>query len=174
MAVQTVELNARQDRVGLPIVWRLGKLFNVVPNLRRARVTEDFAYALLDLEGSTQEVEQAVAYLRALGLTGGADATPPLAPAAPEAEIDTLHAISLRLTTVNPQQTTVPVLYRIGKDFEVVVYIDRAQFDEEEGGWVEITIAGPLIAVQRAIAYLHTTGLHVYPFQRSVSDNSNL
>jgi L-aspartate semialdehyde sulfurtransferase ferredoxin len=174
MAVQTVELNARQDKVGLPILWRLGKLFNVVTTLRRARVTEDFAYALVDMEGSTPEVEQSVTYLRGLGLTGGADVTATLAPGAPEADINTAHSISLRLSTVNSAQAQVPVLHRVGKDFDVVVNIDRAAFDEEEGGWVELTLSGPLTAVQRAIAYLHTTGLHVNPFQRSVSDNGNL
>lgn len=174
MAVQTVELNARQNTVGQPIFWRLGKLFNVVPNLRRARVTEDYAYSLLDLSGSTQEIEQAMNYLRGLGLTGGAETPSLTSVAAPEDEIEQANSISLRLSTVQPEQATVPALYRIGKDFDLVVHIDRAAFDEEEGGWVEITLSGPLVEVQRAIAYLHTTGLHVNPFQRSVTDYSNL
>lgn len=173
MAVQSVEINARQETVGLPILWRLNKLFNVVPNLHRARVTEDFGYALLDLEGSTLEVEQAVNYLRTLGLTGGQTASTTTV-GAPEDAVGEANSIPLRLTTVNAAQAKAPILHRIGKDFNAVYTIDSAAFDDEEGGWVEITISGPLTDVQRAIAYLHTTGLSVFPFQRSVTDFSNL
>ena len=80
----------------------------------------------------------------------------------------------MRLTTVNPEQGQVPALYRIGRDFGVVVNLRRAEFDEEEGGSVEVEISGILFDVQRSIAYLHTTGLHVNPRQRSVTDYSNL
>jgi hypothetical protein len=66
------------------------------------------------------------------------------------------------------------VLYRIGRDLGVVVNLQRAEFDEEEGGWIEINISGILFNVQRAIAYLHTTGIHVDPRERSVTDFSNL
>jgi hypothetical protein len=75
---------------------------------------------------------------------------------------------------VNAAQGQVPTLFRIGKDLAVVVNIERAEFDAEEGGSIEIAISGVLSDVQRAIAYLHTTGLHVNPRQRSVSDYSNL
>ena len=56
----------------------------------------------------------------------------------------------------------------------MVVDIEQAEFDDEEGGRIEVTLSGALNAVQRAIAYLHTTGLHVNPHQRSVTDDSNL
>src|SRR5438132_3519291 len=68
MPVSSVELNARQDIVKQPIVWRLGKLFNVVTNIRRARVTDDYGTLLLEIEGSSQEVQQATDYLIGLGL----------------------------------------------------------------------------------------------------------
>lgn len=172
MAVQTVEIHARPHQVRLPVLWRLSRLFNVVPHLRRARVTEDFGYMLLDLEGAAPEVGQASQYLCAMGLMGGQNEPVPVA--APEDEVDRTNSIALRLTAVDAQQARTPVLHRIGKDFNTVYVIDRAAFDEEEGGWLEITLSGPLIDVQRAIAYLHTTGLQVFPFQRSVTDFNNL
>ena len=45
---------------------------------------------------------------------------------------------------------------------------------DEDGGTLEVEISGALLEVQRAIAYLHTTGLSVSPRERSVSDNGNL
>jgi hypothetical protein len=176
MPVIHVELNAGQDTAGQPIIWRLGKLFNVVTNIRRARVTEDYAQVVLNIEGSTQEVVQAADYLRALGILGGGTtvSTAQTLPDPPEAGIAQPNAIYVRLSTVNAAQGHAPILYRVGKDYGVVVNIARASFDDEEGGALEVTISGPLMDIQRAIAYLHTTGLHVNPRQRSVSDYGNL
>jgi hypothetical protein len=174
MPVVPIELNARKELADKPLVWRLGKLFNVVTNIRRARVTEDYAHIALDIEGSSQEVEQAVAYLRSLGVLGESPAaSAPVAGPAPETQIPQPNAIYVRLTTVSSAQGQTPLLYRVGKDFDAVVNIERAAFDEESG-FVEITLSGPLAEVQRAIAYLHTTGIQVNPRQRSVTDYGNL
>lgn len=175
MPLITTELTARHDAARLPVIWRLGRLFNVVTNVRRARVSDDFAAVSLDIEGSPQEVEQATGYLRSLGLLKqDGDALVPARGTEPETLVSRANTIYVRLDPVNPAQFLVPVLYRMGKDFNVVVNIERAAFDEEEGGYVEVAITGTLGEVQRAIAYLHTTGIHVNPRQRSVTDYSNL
>jgi hypothetical protein len=176
MPLVTLDLCAKRNTVRLPIIWRLGREFKVVTNISRARVSEDAAYVRLDIEGSTQEVEQATAYLRSLGLLASEANTALVAGGAsvPEDRVSNARTIDVRLATVNPEQDHVPVLYRVGKDFDVVVNIEQAEFDDEEGGYVEIALSGALAEVQRAIAYLHTTGLHVFPRQRSVTDFSNL
>lgn len=172
-----VELNAQKEVVNQPILWRLGKLFNVVTNIHRARVTEDYGYVSLELEGSTAEVEEATSYLQGLGLLSG-KGTAPTASTLPETSI--LRPITIpitiyvSLTTVNPEQGQSSILHRVGKDYNIVINIEQAAFDEEEGGSIDITISGALLEVQRAIAYLHTTGLRVNPRQRSVTDYSNL
>ncbi len=173
MPVVNVELNARRETVQQPIIWRLGRLFNVVTNIRRARVTEDYGYVLLEMEGSTAEIEQAKAYLAGLGLIQGTgDSTS--ASARPEDTFPQPNTITVRLTAINPEQGRVPAIYRISKDLGVIVNLQRAEFDEEEGGWLEIDISGVLFDVQRSIAYLHTTGIQVNPRQRSVTDYMNL
>ena len=40
MPLVTVDLNAKSNTARLPIIWRLGRLFNVVTNVRRARVSD--------------------------------------------------------------------------------------------------------------------------------------
>jgi hypothetical protein len=175
MPVVTVELNATKEYAEQPLVWRLGKLFHVVTNLRRARITEDYAYLALDIEGSNPAVTEATGYLHALGLIPQGETTFALpAGPLPDTEMPRPSAITVQIRTVNAAQAHAPILYRIGKDYTVVVNIERAALDEEEGGMVEITISGLLADVQRAIAYLHTTGLLINPLQRSVSDRSNL
>ncbi len=173
MPVVTVDLTANRDTVRQPIIWRVGRRFNVVTNLKRARISGNYGHASVTLEGSTEEVAQAQAYLSGLGLTGEAEAT------AADREktedgIEQPNTILVSLSTVNPTQGHAPLLYRIGRDFNVVVNIEKGAFDEDEGGALELTISGALSEVQRAIAYLHTTGLHVNPRQRSVTDYGNL
>ncbi len=175
MAALTLEINAPQTFIKQPLIWRLGKLYNVVTKIKRARATEDYGYFALELEGSRTEVDMAAHYLRSLGVTaGGEPGEKPSNPLKPEDNIKQPNAISVRLDTVNGGQSHAPLIYRIGKDFDAVVTIEKAAFDEEDGGSIELAISGHLGEVQRAIAFLHTTGLRVNPRQRSVTDYSNL
>lgn len=175
MAELTLELNANATLVEQPILWRLAKLYNVVPHILRARVTEDYGYMELQLTGSKPEIDLALNYLRELGMVEGKEAQPVSGDTIyPESEIPQPNAIDIRLKTVNIAQGKTPLLYRIGRDYNVVVTLRSAAFDEEEGGTLDITISGPLVDVQRSISFLHTTGLSVNPKQRSVSDGGNL
>ncbi len=175
MAELTLDLNATAELVDQPILWRLGKMYNVVTHIRRARVTEDYGYVQLQVSGSKPEIDLALGYLRDLGMVEGSTAKLVATDTIyPESEIPQPNAIDIRLKTVNIAQGHAPILHRLGKDYNVVVTVRHAAFDEEEGGSVDITITGPLIDVQRAITYLHTTGLSVNPKQRSVSDGGNL
>jgi hypothetical protein len=70
MAVITVQISTRtSDQVKEPILYRLGRDFNVIPNIRRANVTEDYGFAEVDLEGSLEEVQRAISWLMTTGLT---------------------------------------------------------------------------------------------------------
>lgn len=69
MAVITVQVNTRtSDQVKEPILYRLGKDFDVVTNIRRAQVTDDYGFAEVDIEGSLEEVQRAVSWLHTTGL----------------------------------------------------------------------------------------------------------
>jgi len=65
------------------------------------------------------------------------------------------------------EQTQEPWIWRLSRDFNLRVNILKANVDEDFG-WMQVALEGPLEEVQRAIAWLHTTGLHVDPLQRSV------
>ncbi|MCH8274535.1 MAG: NIL domain-containing protein [Armatimonadetes bacterium] len=58
-------------------------------------------------------------------------------------------------------------IWRLSRDFNLKVTILKANVDEDFG-WMQIALEGPIEEVQRAIAWLHTTGLHVDPQERSV------
>jgi len=46
-----------------PVIYRLCKQFDVIPNIRRADVTEDRGWVVLELEGEMGEIEQAVQWV---------------------------------------------------------------------------------------------------------------
>lgn len=51
-----------------PVVYRLGSEFGVVTNIRRANVSKDSGWVVLELQGSEEDVERAVAWAREKGV----------------------------------------------------------------------------------------------------------
>jgi ABC-type methionine transport system ATPase subunit len=51
-----------------PIIWELGKTFNVVTNIRQASVTDEIGIVSLSLEGEREENKKAIAWLEKLGV----------------------------------------------------------------------------------------------------------
>jgi hypothetical protein len=60
-----------------------------------------------------------------------------------------------------------PWIWKLCREFSVKVNILKANVDEDFG-WIQIELEGPLEEIQRATAWLHTTGVNVDPLQRSV------
>lgn len=58
-------------------------------------------------------------------------------------------------------------LWRLSREFNVKVNVRRANIDLDYG-WVELELEGPVEDIQRATAWLMTTGLHVEAKQRAV------
>jgi ABC-type methionine transport system ATPase subunit len=53
-----------------------------------------------------------------------------------------------------------PVIHRMGRDFELVTNIRRANI-EDRGGWVILEVEGDDAAIARAVAWLAEQGLQV-------------
>lgn len=60
-----------------------------------------------------------------------------------------------------------PWLWRLSRDFSLQVNIKKASIDTDYG-WVQLELNGPVEEIQRATAWLMTTGLHVEAEQRAV------
>ncbi len=80
-----------------------------------------------------------------------------------------MATVHMKIATVTRDQVKVPWLWRLGRDFELQVNILKANIDDDFG-WALIELQGPVEEIQRATAWLHTTGLHVEPVERSVSE----
>jgi ABC-type methionine transport system ATPase subunit len=60
-----------------------------------------------------------------------------------------------------------PWLWRLAREFGVKVNIRKANIDTDYG-WVQLELEGPVEEIQRATAWLMTTGMHVEALQRAV------
>jgi ABC-type methionine transport system ATPase subunit len=78
-----------------------------------------------------------------------------------------MTTVHMTIATTNPEQVKVPWLWRLGREFDLKVNILKANINED-AGWVFVALEGPVEEIQRATAWLHTTGLHIEPVERSV------
>ena len=80
--------------------------------------------------------------------------------------IAVMESINVQLSA-GKQSVGEPWIWRLSKDFNIVVNIVRANVDADFGS-MEVELKGEVEDIQRAIAWLITTGLHVESQRRAV------
>jgi len=68
MATKRIKLTFPQDLIKEPVIFTMAKKFEVVPNIRRAKVTESVGEVVLELEGVEKKLEEGIAYLKSRGV----------------------------------------------------------------------------------------------------------
>ena len=68
MAKQRVKFTFPQELIKEPVIWRLGRDFQLVTNIRRADVTDDRGWVVLELEGEEESIEQGIAWVTSRGV----------------------------------------------------------------------------------------------------------
>lgn len=68
MPTRKVMLKYPEQLIQEPVLFRMAKQFDVMPNIRRARVTETIGEIVATLEGSAENLEQGIRYLREAGV----------------------------------------------------------------------------------------------------------
>lgn len=63
-----VRLTFPQHLIKEPVIFRMAKTFDVMPNIRRARVTETVGEMVLELEGTEENLEKGIQSLRDQGV----------------------------------------------------------------------------------------------------------
>ncbi len=78
MATLRVTLTFPSDLVRQPVVYTVAKTYRLVPNIRKARVTESQGETTLDLSGTEEDLKHGIEHLTRLGVKvkplGGAGA----------------------------------------------------------------------------------------------------
>ena len=68
MARKQVTLIFPQHLIKEPVIYMMAKEHEVIPNIRRARVTESVGEVTLELEGTDENLKKAVVFLEKKGV----------------------------------------------------------------------------------------------------------
>ena len=64
-----VKLVFPQKLIKEPVTYEMAIRYDVVPNIRRAKVTETVGEVILELDGGEKNIEEGIKYLIKLGVT---------------------------------------------------------------------------------------------------------
>ena len=68
MAKKRVKFTFPTDLISEPVIYELGKKFEIVTNIRRADVREDFGWVVLELEGEGDEISRGLDWVTETGV----------------------------------------------------------------------------------------------------------
>ena len=68
MVKQRVKFTFLSVLVKEPIIYQLGKNFDIVTNIRRADVREDVGWVVLELDGEDSEIQRGLDWVSAIGV----------------------------------------------------------------------------------------------------------
>lgn len=68
MAKQRVRFTFSAEMVREPIIYRLGKDFDLVTNIRRADVRSDVGWVILEIDGSDAEIQRGLDWVGSTGV----------------------------------------------------------------------------------------------------------
>jgi ABC-type methionine transport system ATPase subunit len=63
-----VKLTFPQDLIKEPVIFTMARKFDVIPNIRRARVTETVGEMILEVEGEDENVNKGIEALKQQGV----------------------------------------------------------------------------------------------------------
>jgi len=68
MAKKQVMFTFPEKLIKEPIIFNLGRQFNVVTNVRRADITESKGWVVLELEGAERDIDNGIAWVTGKGV----------------------------------------------------------------------------------------------------------
>ena len=68
MDAHRVKFTFVEQLIKEPIIWKMAKEFDVITNIRRADVTDERGWVILELEGDHDEIERSLEWVRERGV----------------------------------------------------------------------------------------------------------
>ena len=68
MTTKRVKFSFEQRLIKEPVIWKLGKQFDIVTNIRRADVTAEFGWVILELDGEEAEIDRGLVWVETQGV----------------------------------------------------------------------------------------------------------
>jgi ABC-type methionine transport system ATPase subunit len=63
-----LHLTFPENLIQEPIIWRLGRQYDIITNIRRANVEEKVGWVILEVEGAEEALDQGVAWMEGMGV----------------------------------------------------------------------------------------------------------
>ena len=68
MATKRIKLTFPQDLIKEPVIFTMAKKYEIMPNIRRAKVTDSMGEVVLELEGTDKNLDAGIAYPKERGV----------------------------------------------------------------------------------------------------------
>ena len=68
MPLRRVRFTFETELIQRPVIYELGKKFEIVTNVRRAEVGQDNGWVVLELEGTLDEIDRGLVWVKELGV----------------------------------------------------------------------------------------------------------
>ena len=68
MAIRRVKLSFPGELIKEPVIYQIGQKFRIVTNIRRADVTADYGWVVLETQGEDDEIQRALDWATDLGV----------------------------------------------------------------------------------------------------------
>ena len=68
MTTKRVKFTFVQQLIKEPVIWKLAKQFDVITNIRRADVTDDRGWVILEVDGDADEIERGLKWVEEQGV----------------------------------------------------------------------------------------------------------
>ena len=68
MAKLRVKFTFPAEQIKEPVIWQLGRDFDVITNIRRADITAEVAWTILELEGEQADIDRGIQWVMDNGI----------------------------------------------------------------------------------------------------------
>ncbi len=68
MARLRVKFTFPPEQIKQPVIWEIGKRFDLITNIRRADITAEVAWATLEIEGDQQNLDDGIRWVTERGI----------------------------------------------------------------------------------------------------------
>lgn len=68
MSKKRVKFTFPQDLITEPVIYEIGRKFDIVTNIRRADVRDDMGWVVLELEGEEEQIARGLEWVSATGV----------------------------------------------------------------------------------------------------------
>ncbi|MBF0169549.1 MAG: hypothetical protein HQK87_00425 [Nitrospinae bacterium] len=162
MSLRYFSVTGSPELIKEPVLFTLVKRHGLTVNVYRAHIDQDKSWIIVSLDGSDAAVDAAILDITCRGAIAAEGGIEMLETGEPT------RVITLRVRlTFPPSEVKKPVFTEIVRRFNVVINVRRAAINNDRG-WADWEIAGPVDEVDAALAAVRQTGVGVAPVEGNV------